>query len=73
MKGPPSESPIQTIRIGLVEAQTQLVDCEINGTSIKAIMNCGGPICILSGSVFRKMGLNVGLVDVQSRTVGAEG
>ena len=36
-------------------------------------MDCGSPICILSDSLFREIGLSVNLDEVRTRIVGAEG
>ena len=72
LKGP-SPEPKQTIQIGSVNTKTLLVDCEINGTQVKAIVDCGSPICLLSDSIFRKMGVTGELDEVQTKIVGAEG
>ena len=49
------------------------MDCETNVTQVKAIVDCGSPICILNYSVFREMGIAVDLDEVQTKIVGAEG
>ena len=53
--------------------QVFLLDGQIQGVHVSAVVDCGSPICILSNEVFKCIGLTDTLGKDGSKVVGAEG
>lgn len=69
----PLGDQVPVIRISSIQPNVLLVDCKIKGVPVRATVDSGNPIYILSNAVFNYIGLGNTLGRVSSKVVGAKG
>ena len=69
---PPGDQ-VPVIRRSSIQPNILLLDCNIKGVPVSAVVDCGSPIRILNNEMFNGIGIGDTLGRVESKVVGAEG